>query len=89
MTDKRGQDHYQAFLLRFWSEPSSDPAQDQTWRFSLEDPQTREKHAFSGLEALMSFLQARLEKGEDDKKAESVHLNLRNEASSDAERHRI
>jgi hypothetical protein len=40
------------------SEDSNHPA---TWRFSLEDTQTREKRAFPSLEALVSFLQTELE----------------------------
>jgi hypothetical protein len=52
-------------MLRCWEMRSQQPDRPATWRFSLEDPQTKEKHAFSGLEALVSFLQAELETHEN------------------------
>ena len=52
---------YQSYMLRCWEMRSQQPDRPATWRFSLEDPQTREKHAFPDLEALVSFLQAELE----------------------------
>lgn len=42
---------YQAYLLRFWQE-----SLDGRWRFTLEDPQTNERHAFSGVEVFIQFL---------------------------------
>jgi hypothetical protein len=57
---------YQSYLLRCWEMRSQQPDRPATWRFSLEDPQTKEKHAFSGLEALVSFLQTKLEMHENE-----------------------
>ena len=48
--------HYRAYLLRFWEEPRDDPALRGTWRFSLEDPTTRQQRGFADLAALMHFL---------------------------------
>jgi hypothetical protein len=47
---------------------SQHPDRPATWRFSLEDSQTREKCAFPDLEALMTFLQTELGKQEDEEK---------------------
>jgi hypothetical protein len=52
---------YQSYVLRYWEMRSQHPGRPATWRFSLEDPQTREKHALSSLEALVTFLQTELE----------------------------
>ena len=52
---------YQSYMLHCLEMRSQHPGRLATWRFSLEDPQTRERHAFSGLEALVTFLQAELE----------------------------
>jgi hypothetical protein len=46
-------EHYQAFVLRLWCgrrEPG------HRWRFSLEDPWTRERRGFSNLEDLVVYL---------------------------------
>lgn len=42
---------YQAYLLRLWQE-----SPHGIWRFTLEDPQTNERHAFSGMEVFIQFL---------------------------------
>ncbi len=52
---------YQSYVLRCWEMRSQYPDRPATWRFGLENPQTREKRAFSDLEALVAFLQAELE----------------------------
>lgn len=44
---------YRAFLLRLWCERDDRGA---VWRCSLEDPATRERRGFDGVEALGSFL---------------------------------
>lgn len=59
---------YQSYVLRCWEMRSQHPDRPATWRFSLEDSQTREKHAFSGLEPLVAFLQTELEEHEGEKK---------------------
>ncbi len=47
-----------AYMLRFWKVRSLDPQRPSAWRFSLEDPHTRERMGFADLDALISFLQA-------------------------------
>jgi subtilisin-like proprotein convertase family protein len=42
---------YQAFLLRLWQE-----SPDGIWRITLEDPHTKERHAFNGMEVFIRFL---------------------------------
>ena len=59
---------YQSYVLRCWEMRSQRLGRAATWRFSLEDPPTREKHAFSGLEPLVTFLQTELEEYEGEKK---------------------
>ncbi len=44
---------YRAYLLRLWA-VKDDPG--ETLRASLEDPRTRETHAFPNLEALLTYL---------------------------------
>jgi hypothetical protein len=53
---------YQSYLLRCWQVRSQQPGQPATWRFSLQDPQTEEKHGFANLKELVAFLQAELVK---------------------------
>ena len=57
---------YQAYVLRCWEVRSQHSHRPATWRFSLENSQTREKRAFPDLEALVTFLQAKLAKHEGD-----------------------
>ena len=55
---------YQSYLLRCWEVRSRQPDQPAAWRYSLQDPQTEQKHGFADLEALVIFLQTELgEKG--------------------------
>ena len=49
---------YQSYLLRCWEVRSQQPDQPATWRYSLQDPQTEQKHGFADLEELVAFLQA-------------------------------
>jgi hypothetical protein len=39
-----------------WEERSHDPHQAVAWRFSLEDPRTRQRRGFANLEALIAAL---------------------------------
>jgi hypothetical protein len=55
---------YRAFMLRCWEVRSPQPGGPVTWRFSLEDPHTGEKHGFADLEVLTDFLQAELEQAD-------------------------
>ena len=47
---------YQAYMLRFWETQVAQPGCPSSWRFSLEDPHTRERHGFADLEAMTAFL---------------------------------
>ena len=46
---------YLAYMLRLWRTGSGEGA---VWRASLESSDTGDRHAFAGLHALLSFLQA-------------------------------
>lgn len=46
---------YQSYLLRIWKEQNQEP--EHARRFSLENPQSGERHGFSSLTALMTFLE--------------------------------
>jgi hypothetical protein len=48
-----GEMGYRSFLLRMWCVKQND---NLTWRFSLENPRTGQKHMFSSLDALQEFL---------------------------------
>ena len=43
---------HRTFLLRAWREGAG----ERSWRFSLEDPATRARQGFDGIEGLMTFL---------------------------------
>lgn len=49
--------NYHSYLLRFWEE-RGDASAPSTWRFSLEDPQTSERHGFASLDALVEWIQS-------------------------------
>ena len=51
---------YRAHLLHFWEVRSQCPGRPATWRYSLEDSETGQKHGFPDLEALVVFLRAKL-----------------------------
>jgi hypothetical protein len=55
---------YRAFMLRCWEVRGPDSSRPVTWRFSIEDSRTGEKHGFPDLEALSEFLEAELERSE-------------------------
>ena len=48
---------YHAYLLRFWEERGG-PGTSAAWRFSLEDPQTGQRHGFADLASLTAWLEA-------------------------------
>jgi hypothetical protein len=50
---------YRSYLLRLWQERSEQPAM-VTWRCSLEDPLSGQRHGFASLDALVSWLKAEL-----------------------------
>lgn len=51
---------YQVYLLRCLEDRSQDVQIASTWRFSLEDPHTGQRHNFAGLEELIDFLRTEL-----------------------------
>jgi len=55
---------YHAYVLRCWEVRSQHPDRPTTWRFSLEDARTRQRHTIPDLETLLAFLQAALERHE-------------------------
>ena len=52
---------YRVYLLRSWREGHHPSGALPVWRFSLEDPTTRQRRGFATLEDLMSFLAAEME----------------------------
>ena len=48
---------YHIYLLAIWQERSRDSQTPVQWRFSLEDPQTGQRHGFASLGALMVVLE--------------------------------
>lgn len=46
---------YHGYLLRFWQEQPL--ARPDTWRFSLEDPQSGARVGFDGLAELVCFVE--------------------------------
>ena len=61
MKDTQGRSSYRVYLLRSWREGDPVPEAPPVWRFSLEDPVTRQRRGFANLEALTSFLAAETE----------------------------
>lgn len=45
------------YFLYVWNEPREDATRPALWRYRLEDATTREKHLFSQLHQLITFLQ--------------------------------
>lgn len=63
---------YQSYLLRCWEVRSQQPDQPATWRFSLQDPQTEQKHGFADLEELVGFLRFELDPSRPDELEEEL-----------------
>lgn len=51
---------YEAYVLRRWEVRGTVVGSEATWRFSVEDSRTGEKHGFADLEVLLSYLRSRL-----------------------------
>lgn len=51
---------HQIYLLRCWEERSLQGHMPSTWRYSLEDPQTGERHGFADIGTLLRHLHATL-----------------------------
>ncbi len=47
---------YRAYLLRCWEVRSPGPGNPAAWRFSLEDPDTKERFGFADMETFLAFL---------------------------------
>jgi hypothetical protein len=54
---------YRAWVLRCWEAADEEADRSPPWRFSLEDPHTRERRGFAGMDALVAFLRAELAPG--------------------------
>ena len=72
---------YQVYLLRLWREQPASPERQAVWRFSLEDARSSERRGFSSPEALVEFLQERMQvanaqQGGDEKKAVRVSVGF-------------
>ena len=65
---------YRAYLLRCWEVRSPHPSHLPAWRFSLEDSHTGEKHGFTDMEALNTFLRAELAQAEPLQGDSDLHL---------------
>ena len=59
--------HYKSYLLTIWEERSEDPNIASYWRFSLEDPHSGKRVAFSSLDALFEALAKVLEDSKKEK----------------------
>ena len=55
---------YRAFLLRCWEVRGPESGEPVTWRFSVEDPRTGQKHGLADLDALTEYLQAELDRSD-------------------------
>jgi hypothetical protein len=51
---------YLSFMLRCWEARGQQPDRLATWRFSLQDAETGERHAFRDLTALVAYLEREL-----------------------------
>ena len=56
-----------SFLLRLWEERSDARAEASTWRYMLERVGGDERHMFPDLEALVTFLRAEIERGNEQR----------------------
>ena len=61
MSQHRTQSSYQVYVLRSWLEGDPASGSPPVRRYSLEDPQTRQRRGFADLQALMGFLAAEAE----------------------------
>jgi hypothetical protein len=72
-TMKRFERHvsYRVYVLRSWQEGGVCTTPPSVWRFSLEDPMTRQRRGFPDLAALMRFLAAETEESSPHKAGEA------------------
>lgn len=58
---------YLAYIVRCWQEHSVQAGRETwVWRFSLQNPRTKQRRAFATLEALLISLQAELDDDQVD-----------------------
>ena len=55
---------YRAYLLRCWEARGERPGQPGTWRYSLENVETKEKRGFGDLAALVAFMEEELQRNQ-------------------------
>ena len=55
--------HYHIYLLTVWREPTTQPDQEITWRFGLENPRTGHHRRFADADSLAAALQAGIADG--------------------------
>jgi len=48
---------FRTYILRFWEERNPDSDKENSWRFSLEDAETNNRHVFQHLDDVVVFLQ--------------------------------
>jgi hypothetical protein len=48
---------YRTYILRFWEERDPNLKKPTVWRFSLEDPKTKQRHGFQDIASLVQFLE--------------------------------
>ncbi|MBV7328145.1 hypothetical protein KFU94_07770 [Chloroflexi bacterium TSY] len=58
--------HYRVYLLTVWQERSGSPDHPGVWRFSLEDPHSKQRRGFVSVAALVAALQEGALEGEDE-----------------------
>ncbi len=62
MSHRHPQSSYRVYVLRSWFEGGGSPGEPPVRRYSLEDPQTRQRRGFADLQALIRFLAAEEER---------------------------
>lgn len=61
---------YLSFLLRLWPVKQNG---SETWRASLENPHTGERHGFANLAVLMDFLKEQIHEGHNEDQSNLIH----------------
>lgn len=61
---------YTIYLLTVWFDRAENAGTPQNWRFRLENPKTRDRQGYIGIEALKAGLVEMVNEGRDLKDAE-------------------
>ena len=64
---------YHSFLFRCWVERPAQAEQPAVWRFSLQNVRTGEQVGFTSVEAVLAYLQTRLNGRSVPSKIEDIH----------------